>query len=142
MEEKAHIYFDVSGTIITHFLMRFGKKKNWQHFIYNWYAVAFLLLIVVFFSFSVWERYRAAHVMKERLEASEKEAAALKTHKEQLSEQVEYLKGERGIEEELRRNFDVAKPGEQVIVLTGRAERVSATTSDVTVSAPWWQFWR
>lgn len=101
-----------------------------------------LLVVVVFLGISVYERYTTERVMADRLETVETEYRDLRTREAKLREQVEYLQGERGIEEELRRNFDVAKPGEQVVVLTGEAEVVPTTTPVAREVVPWWQFWR
>jgi hypothetical protein len=57
-----------------------------------------------------------------------------------LEEKVEYLSGERGVEEEIRTHFDVAKEGEKVIILMG--EDTSPITDEVKESPkPWYKFW-
>lgn len=122
--------------------MKFGSKKTWKHYVYSWPTVVMMSFIAVLMGMSVWERYMTAHIMKERRITAESEVEALRTKKTHLEEQVEYLEGERGIEEELRRNFDVAKPGEEVIVLTGTPDTMVENVEESTTSSPWWQFWR
>ena len=54
-----------------------------------------------------------------RIERNEAEARfrAAEIRRERLEEEVARLKTERGWEEEIRRNFQVAKPGEGVIII-------------------------
>ena len=46
------------------------------------------------------------------------------------------------IEEEIRKNFDVAKDGEQVIILTGEEVIADVIEENEVVEYPWYQFWR
>ncbi len=43
--------------------------------------------------------------------------------REVLEAKVQYLENDRGIEEELRNRFDVAKEGEQVVILLDRKDK-------------------
>ncbi len=85
--------------------------------------------------------------MKERRIAAEQEAAALEARKAALEETVEYLSNERGIEAEMRRQFDVSLPGEQVVVIVEneqdkiQVEPLSSSTQS-TGEKRWYQFWR
>ena len=84
--------------------------------------------------------------MAERRIQAEQQAAALEARKQALEEQVEYLSSERGIEAELRRQFDVALPGEQVVVIVeeeeSKKEYLPIATSTDSEEARWYQFWR
>ena len=55
--------------------------------------------------------------MKERRIIEENEVSKLQGKKEALEKKVRYLSDERGIEAEMRRQFDVALPNEQVVVI-------------------------
>ena len=87
-----------------------------------WFGVAALAGVSVFLAGSVWD-VRG----KERISWQEKENARLayedlKARHEDLSEGVGRLETERGIEEELRGRFPVAKEGEEVIILVDAPE--------------------
>ena len=81
--------------------------------------------------------------MEERRVAVEQTAAALLIRKEALETEVQYLQDDRGIEAEMRRQFDVALPGEEVVVILENEATVEilplATT---TVSDGWWSWWQ
>ena len=90
-------------------------------------------------------RYEIAVEMSDRREVVENRAVALEAREAELSRQVEYLSSERGIEAEMRRQFDMALPGEQVVVIVeSEADRSNIqplSTTTVETSKRWYQFW-
>ncbi|MFT7507334.1 MAG: cell division protein FtsB [Acidimicrobiales bacterium] len=123
--------------------MKFGKKNTYKDYIYSRPVIGVLLLIIFFLIMSVYERYGVERDMSERRALSETELEQLYDRKGQLEDRVQHLEGERGIEEEIRKNFDVAREGEQVIILVGD-ERVETDVVQEIVSKkePWYKFWR
>jgi cell division protein FtsB len=120
----------------------FGKEKTLTEYMYTKPVVFALGILVVFLGASVYERYIVERQMYLRRQETQQERQQLIERKLQLEERVEYLSGERGIEEEIRTHFDVAKDDEQVIILVGEEE--SLPTADVPLPQPkkWYQFWR
>ena len=76
-----------------------------------------MLVICAALVFSVYDRYVIERKMAERRADKEAELRELEERKADLEEKVEYLSHERGIEAEIRSHFDVAREGEQVVVL-------------------------
>lgn len=113
--------------------------------------IAQMLVALLAFSaaWSAYVRYDIAMEMADRRAETEASVAALEARREELAEQVRYLESERGIEAELRRQFDVALPGEQVVVIVeeeGDGPEVlplSTTTASSGESQhkPWYRFW-
>lgn len=106
-----------------------------------------LLVLLVLVAISAFERYQIAMEMKERRVVAEQSATALEAKKADLAAEVEYLSTERGIEAEIRRQFDVALPGEQVVVIVEEEPPESvieplSTTPTTTPQKRWYQFWR
>jgi len=122
--------------------MKFGKQNSYKTYLYSRPIIVVLFVIVVFISMSVHERFGVERDMSDRRAVSEVELERLQERKIQLEDRVEYLEGERGIEEEIRKNFDVAREGEQVIILTGQEEVTDTTQEEVAATYPWYQFWR
>ncbi len=109
----------------------------------------FLFGLVLMVGVSVYERYRIALIMAERRAVAEQQLAVLEARRAMLQERVDYLSHERGIEAELRRQFDVARQGEQVVVLIDPPPRPESQIQPlsplpVATSTPrrWYQFWR
>ena len=89
-------------------------------------------------------RYQIAEEMSDRRERASQEAALLRSQKDALQEQVEYLSNERGIEAEMRRQFDVALEGEQVVVIVEpEAElEIQPLATSTEEETAWYQFWQ
>ncbi len=101
-----------------------------------------LLVLVGFMIVSTYDRYLIARDMAERRAEVETEIKELEVRKTELESEVEYLSHDRGIEAEMRRQFDIAKEGEQVVIIveeeTSKIETVATTTEEVR---SWYRFW-
>jgi len=95
----------------------FHEKRKIRGILYSKTAILCLAAFALFLAFSAYNRYKIAEEMKTKLESRQAEYQELEMRAQALQTQVEYLENERGIEEELRNRFDVAKEGEQVIIL-------------------------
>ncbi len=117
------------------------KLKNWFGSRVTQGVVLFLAILVLASAFN---RYLIAADMADRRAAVEAEVKDLEERRQSLEKEVNYLNDERGIEAEMRRQFDIAREGEQVvIILDDEKEAVSTTTSTTTAieSRPWYRFW-
>jgi cell division protein FtsB len=122
--------------------MKFGKKNSFKTYLYSWPVTVLLGIITVLLFMSAYERFGVERDMSSRRVTAEAELIRLQERKIQLEDRVQHLEGERGIEEEIRTNFDVAREGEQVIILVGEESAAEAAIEEVIVTYPWYQFWR
>ncbi len=103
-----------------------------------------LLILSGFMIVSAYDRYQIARDMADRRLSVEAEKERLVERKAELEADVEYLSNERGIEAEMRRQFDVAREGEQVVIIV-EDENKATTTTPLPTSAPserpWYRFW-
>lgn len=76
-----------------------------------------LLFLCVITAHSAYGRYAIARDMAERRLVAEREVAELEARRADLQEQVQYITSERGIEAEMRRQFDIAREGERVVII-------------------------
>lgn len=95
----------------------FHEKRKIRRYLFSKPAIGLVLGASVVLSISVYDRYVVSREMQMKLEEKYTELEKLEIRAETLGAKVEYLGDERGIEEELRSRFDVAKEGEQVVVL-------------------------
>lgn len=127
-------------------MLTFYQKRKLKEFIHSWLVLLLLILISIPLSISVYERYNVEREMASRRAAIEVEKEALSNRKQVLEERVEYLKDDRGIEAEIRRHFDVAKEGEQVVIILEDEIENEATVGtmedEAPKIAPWYMFWR
>lgn len=103
-------------------------------------------MVLLFLVRIVYERYSIEREMAQKQLESEAHLESLLERKAQLQQKVEYLSNDRGIEAEMRRNFDVARPGEQVVIILDKEpEAVVEPMQPMNTEeseAPWYQFWR
>lgn len=124
----------------------FYQKRKIRTLVNSRYTQAFLLLLVFMVGWSAFVRYQIAAEMADRKELAAQEANVLRSQRDALQEQVEYLSNERGVEAEMRRQFDVALEGEQVVVIVepeqGPEVQPLGTSSAAATKSAWYQFWR
>ena len=125
----------------------FYQKRKLRGIFNSRYTQAVIALLVLFVGWSAFVRFDIAMEMLDRKEVAEHDAAELRERRDELKAEVEYLSTERGIEAGVRRQFDVALPGEEVVVILDEEEVESEIQPLATTSAPeqsrrWYQFWR
>lgn len=86
-----------------------------------------LLCLVLFMSWAVWGVYDKHQEAKARKQLLAEEYVTMTERERALTEKLDHLKTERGMEEEIRAKFQVAKPGEEIIVLLGEDEQATTT---------------
>ena len=112
-----------------------------------WVLGAVVILVGMLF-FSVLERFFIATEVRDRRLQVEAEVENLRQRQVTLEADVGYLQSERGQEAEMRRQFDVALPGEQVIVIveeqndTNDISTIPVATTTTTAAPSWYEFWR
>lgn len=124
-------------------MQKFGKKKSYTDWLYTRPVVFFLGVLVVLMGVAVFGRFGVERDMYARRMAAEEQLEKVEARKAEMEKEVEYLEGERGIEEEIRKHFDVAREGETVVILTGEPpEEEIVETPEPEMPAKWYQFWR
>lgn len=127
----------------------FQQKRRLRAILESRFIWGVLLLIMCLLVVSAYERYTIAEEMADRRAVAEEELSRLRAREAELSAQVEYLSHERGMEAEMRRQFDVALPGEEIVIImdepaesgSGAASDTGAVSTTSTQSRPWYRFW-
>ena len=127
IKEKAHRN-TITFLVIEYYhnMLDFYQKRKLRTVMNSRWTQGILGVLAFIMLWNAFERYTIADMMSERRELVEIEAAALHTQKDALEAQVQYLRDERGIEAEMRRQFDIALPGEEVVVILEEEEEESA----------------
>ena len=132
-------------TFLIYSMFDFYQKRKIRSLVNSRYTQGFLLFLVLLVGWSAFVRFQIAAEMSDRRELAAQEALLLRAQKDALQEQVDYLSNERGIEAEMRRQFDVALEGEQVVVIVepeAGPEIQPLSASSTEDNAAWYQFWR
>jgi len=108
------------------------KRKKIGRFVLG----IFLVLLIAWVFEGVWGQYKKNRLVNEAHTEAQEELTALLERKHELKEDLDRLGSERGIEEELRTKFHIAKPGEKtVIIVDSKEENIQEKEDGV-----WWSF--
>lgn len=116
------------------------KKAWWRKLLYSRLALLLAIIGCLGLSFAVYDRYTAEREVEQRREEKAKELAGAEARKQVLSEKVAAISDDAGVESEIRKHFDVAKEGEQVVVLLSNDQKQDANLELQPVEKPkgWW----
>lgn len=102
--------------------MDFRAKKKRRQMLYSkpvLIGLALALVLVGFGAFQVYMKSRSAVIKNDK---AKKELADLERRKKELEERIARLETPAGLEEELRKKFNVSKPDENVLVIVEKGE--------------------
>mgnify|MGYP001572433715 CR=1 FL=1 len=101
-------------------MKRFQRTPLWQ-FLYSPLSLVGLLIVVIVLGKAAWSVYQKERIASERQEASLYELQKLEERHAVLEDTVAGLNNPEGMEEALRAKFPVARPQEQVIIISGNS---------------------
>lgn len=104
-----------------------------------WYRrlITLVLVIAVFgLAQGVWGVYQKERETSRNRERVEQQLAALSSREAELRDELAYLRTERGVEEELRQQFEVGREGEEMLLIV---ERPVESTENESEKRSWWQ---
>lgn len=123
-------------------MFSFEQKRKLRSVLDTWWLWALLFLVAAALVVGAYDRYVIARDMAERRIEVEQELLEIERRRSELETEVQYLTNERGIEAEMRRQFDIARPGEQVvIILDDDPATTTLTTVEELPKRPWYHFW-
>jgi cell division protein FtsB len=126
-------------------MLQFYQKRSLRGFFRSWGFVGVLAAACFLMVWAVYDRYTIAQEMSEKRVEAESGLAELQARKAAIEDKVKYLGSERGVEAEMRRNFDVAQPGEQVVIIVDPKKSEGSDTPSTPPPPPppkpWYLFW-
>lgn len=117
------------------------KNGNWFH---SPIFQGVVLSVAVLVFFGAYDRFLVDKEISEKENNLEEEINTLEERKKTLEKEVDYLSSDRGVEAEIRRQFDVAREGEQVVIIIKDEDKENSTTETVELepeTKPWYKFW-
>lgn len=100
----------------------FHEKRKIRTWMYSKITIGVIFIFALILGFNVIERFSVERQMADKRQEQEDALMELKNRAAALEGKVEHLRESRGVEEELRGRFDVAKEGERVVVIVGKEE--------------------
>ena len=133
-------YYEV---ILAH--MRDLKKKHrLKQIAYSPIVIVLLVLIAIAVWRGVWSVYGRAQETQGERRRLQTQVEELAERKERLVANIEHLETRRGVEEEVREKYDVAKQNEQIVVILDDAsakEESVATSSEKDEAGAFARVW-
>jgi len=119
-------------------MLDFQQKRKFKQFFYSRVTLVFLLIFIIFIANQVYGIYEKQKLSKENLSSVKNQYEELKNREKMLTSEIDRLKTKEGMEEEIRNKFDVAKPGEQVVVITDDGSSTKVVKEENgTISGLW-----
>ncbi len=111
----------------------FQMHKKASDYFYTKPVLFILLVLLVLLSLSLYNVYGKYRQVKTKRDTAEQAVLKSKADEAAMMAKVESLKTEQGIENYLRSQYPVAKPGEQVILITDTEHSIpTETTPDMS----------
>ncbi len=98
-------------------MSNFQNKKTQRNIFYSFPFLVFLAVILLFSIFGVVRFLIKMNETSKNRNIAENKVAELEKSKQKLTEDIESLKTDRGLEENIREKFGLAKEGEGLIVV-------------------------
>lgn len=117
-------------------MREFQEKKRFRRYLYSKGAVAMLLVLVIFFGRASWGVYKKEQESAANAAQAQVSLKRLEDRQKILTHELNRLKTDEGIEEEIRSKFGVSKPGEQVIIIVDDRK---STTTEPEPEPTWWE---
>ena len=119
----------------------FQEKRRFRSRLYSKTALFIILIVVILLAkgvFDVYGRYKESVLMRTETEAKLLE---LETQRANIAKESAKLLSEAGIDAKIRTKFNVAKPGENVVLIVDDAT-TTATTTPGFFATLWAKIWR
>lgn len=103
-------------------MKNFQEKKGLRHLIHSWPVLILLGIALLFFAFAVFRFLVKMQETSKNKKIAEMKVSELQKTKEELSLDIESLKTEQGLEENIREKFGLVKEGEELIIVVDSKE--------------------
>ena len=122
-------------------MIDFQQKRKFKKIIYSKIFFLILLILVIFLGRATYDIYKKYKISSDDYSVTKKDYDSLKVREDMLQSEIDRLKTDYGIEEEIRSKFNVAKPGETVVTVI---DGTSSTSTDVSNSNNgfWSNLWK
>jgi len=95
----------------------FYERRKIRQWLYSWPFLVVLIITSIFLAHGVWGVYQQERLTRINKNQRLAHLEGLEVREDALKEEIDRLNTDRGIEEEIRQKFEVAKEGEGVIVI-------------------------
>ena len=97
-----------------------SRQKVWKRVAFSWVTLLILLITIILITRSSYGMYIKNTQANVRTENAQYELAKIQNRANKLKENLSRIKTTKGVEEELRRKFDVSRNNEHLLLIIDR----------------------
>ena len=101
-------------------MREFQEKRKFKKIVYSGWLQIFLGIVLLALVFPAIKVYKKSRLSVKKFQEIKEEMAGLEKRNAELAAEAARLESESGREGEIRKRFDVAKPGEKIIVIVDK----------------------
>jgi len=119
------------------------KNKSIKKILSTPIGIIFLLLILIFISYSIWQNTQQKKNIAQRAENLDQEINRLEDENLELTNLIEYFASSEYIEKEAREKLNLAKPGEKVVIVSKEKPLLPGDKKDFNQEInfkTWWNY--
>ena len=120
-------------------MKNFQQKKQFKKIIYSKISFVVLFILVFFLGKATFNIYQKSKLSSDNYNEIKKNYESLRNRKDMLESEINKLKTDNGIEEEIRSKFNVAKSGETVVRIINSSSSTSTNKNNSKKS--FWPKW-
>lgn len=115
------------------------QRQRRKRRLYSWPVLVLFLFVTFMFVRGTYGVFKKKFESQHDLQALEAQKQSLDAEQSELSNNIASLQTESGIEKEVKEKYNVAKPGEHVVILV---DPEPTSTPEAATSTPWYRrFW-
>jgi hypothetical protein len=125
--------------------MKYGNRSLWKRFFYSPVSIGIAIVVLYFLIKGGINIHEKAVLAENRYEQTKAELADLQQQKDSLSDSIDHLSTQSGMEAELREKYHAVKDGESVAVIidnsSSSTDENNSSESGVATSTQdqsWW----
>ncbi len=118
--------------------MKYGNRSLWKRISSSPFALVVVVPVFLFVLKATWNIHRKVTASSDRLASTVSALEELEKRNTDLSQKVEYLSTDKGIESEIRTKFRATDDGEYVAVIVEDKKAVSTSTTSIAKNKSLW----
>lgn len=119
-------------------MIPFQERKKIRKILYSKMSLAVLAVLLFAVGRGAWSIHQKAGIAQAERDIAAHSLSELESRNTELQASLARLKSDRGIEEEVRQKYTVARPGEDVVVVVDEKAKKSEN-GETSTGESWWQ---
>ena len=118
-------------------MIPFQGRQKLRKILYSKVTLLVLTALVFFVGRGAWNTHQKAQIARSERSIAERSLNELESRTSELQASLIRLKSERGIEEEVRQKYTVARPGEEVVIVVDDSVKKGENSKTVSEKGFW-----